>query len=512
MKRFFITTPIYYVNSRPHLGHAYTSIVGDIFCRFHRLFGEETFFLTGTDEHGQKVASKAREEGKTPQAFADEVSALFKALLPKIHVEAQRFIRTTDAEHKRVVQAALVEIHAKGLVYSDDYEGDYCVGCERYLDADDLTADGLCKDHQKPPQKMKEKNYFFKMSAFQQRLVDHIKKDPSWIHPEQYRKEIESFLKAPLHDLCISRPKSRLDWGIEIPFDRDYVTYVWFDALLNYVSALGGKGAPDYQRLWPVVHHLMAKDIIKTHCVYWPCMLMALDIPLPSQFVVHGYWVVGQSKMSKSLGNVVDPLAMGERCGFDPLRYVLASAMTFGSDADFTEEMFAERYNADLANNLGNLVSRTLTLVHKNRGGVAPSATSGPAEAALEKDLVNLLDMQWEAVRRFELHKAAGALKQMGDAVNKYVDTHEPWKLAKDPVRSDDLDRALLTMCRSLRFLAGAMHPVMPEISAKILGALGEREAPRSREFFNFGALEPGRTLGTLGPLFPRLEKATQKS
>lgn len=495
------------MNSKPHLGHAYTSIVGDIFCRFHRLFGEETFFLTGTDEHGQKVAAKAREEGKTPQAFADEVSALFRGLLPKIHVEAQRFIRTTDKDHVRVVQEALAEIHRKGLVYSDDYEGDYCVGCERYLDADDLTEDGLCKDHRKAPQKMREKNYFFRMSAFQQRLIDHIQAHPGWIHPEQYRREIESFLKAPLHDLCISRPKSRLDWGIEIPFDKDYVTYVWFDALLNYVSALGGKGAADYEKLWPSVHHLMAKDIIKTHCVYWPCMLMALEIPLPQQFVVHGYWVVGQSKMSKSMGNVVDPLAMGDRCGFDPLRYVLSSAMTFGSDADFTQEMFAERYNADLANNMGNLVSRTLTLVHKNRGGTVPSGVPAQAELDLERDLQLLLNQQWEAVRRFELHKAASGLKQMGDAVNKYVDTHEPWKLAKDPSRAADLDRVLLTMCRALRFLSGAMQPVMPEISAKILTALGESQPPVSREFFKFDVLEPGRTLGALGPLFPRLEK-----
>jgi len=503
-QEFYITTPIYYVNAKPHIGHAYTSIVADIFIRFHKLIGDDCYFLTGTDEHGQKIATSAREKGTSPQELCDEVSKLFQDLLPELHIENDQFIRTTDESHKKIVQQALQDVYDKGLIYKKDYSGKYCQGCERYLDEGDLDEEGCCKDHLNVPEEVSENNYFFKMSQFQDQLIQHIEDNPTFITPEQYRNETLGFLKEPLQDMCISRHKDRLTWGVEIPFDTDFVTYVWFDALLNYCSALGYKGNEKFEKYWPEVHHLLAKDIVKTHCVYWPTMLMALDIPMPKRFLVHGYWLMEDTKISKSLGNAVSPLELKDEVGADPLRYFLAAAMTFGRDANFTMDLFRERYNADLANNLGNLVSRSLTLTVKNFDSKIPVASVGEKENELFSQLQKLWQELVEHIKNFQLGKAANTIPAMCGFVNRYIDEHEPWKMAKEEDKKEDLARVLKAQCESVRFIAGAIQSFMPEISQKILDCFG-LQVPTGPEFFELGVLEEGSEIKKCPPLFPRI-------
>ncbi|MFP4039786.1 MAG: methionine--tRNA ligase, partial [Desulfosudaceae bacterium] len=307
--RFYLTTPIYYVNAQPHLGHAYTTIMADVACRFQAMLGREVFFLTGTDEHGDKIMKAALAENISPKEYADKISAQFQALWPQLNINYDYFVRTTDKAHKQVVRDILMTIYEAGDIYFSEYEGLYCYGCERFYGERELV-DGKCPDHETVPEAIRESNYFFRMSQYQQWLVDYINDNPDFIRPEQYRKEILAFLKEPLEDLCISRPKSRLDWGVTLPFDDRYVTYVWFDALTNYLSALGYPDGDNYRKFWPVAQHIVAKDIIKPHGIYWPIMLKAAGIPLYRHLNVHGFWRVDQSKMSKSLGNVVSPLAM----------------------------------------------------------------------------------------------------------------------------------------------------------------------------------------------------------
>lgn len=508
MDTYYFTTPLYYVNARPHIGHAYTTIVADVLTRFHRLFGADCFFLTGTDEHGENIAAKAAEAGLEPQDFVNGVSDEFKAAWKDLDIHYDRFIRTTDADHETFVQKMLQKIHDDGHIYRNDYTGRYCRGCERYLDDSDLDEEGRCRDHLKAPEEVSEANYFFRMSAFQDRLVRHIEENPEFIFPEAYRREVLGFLREPLHDLCISRPKARLTWGIDLPFDDDFVTYVWFDALLNYVSAHGGPGTGSHDRWWPDVHHLLAKDIVKTHCIYWPTMLMALGIDLPKKFVVHGYWNINSGKISKTVGNVVSPLDLTERFGRDAVRYYLMAAMSFGQDADFTEELFVERYNADLANTLGNLASRTLTLTVKNFDGTVPASEPGVRERELMSELEGLRDRMHEDLRAFRLHKVAQSPVAMGKVVNRYIDEHEPWKLAKDPDRREDLARVLGMQCRCLRVIAGVVEPVMPDLSRRLFEALGEPESTGGEIDWNLP--EAGRSISVVPPLFPRVGTKAQ--
>ncbi|MEC7219049.1 MAG: methionine--tRNA ligase, partial [SAR324 cluster bacterium] len=324
---FYCTTPIYYVNSNPHIGHAYTTIVSDAIIRFRRLFGEDTYFLTGTDEHGQKIAESAAKAKMEPQAFVDMMTQKFRELWPELHIEPDQFIRTTEERHKQIVQQILQQIYDNGEIFLKEYEGHYCVGCEEFLNESELV-EGKCPIHQTVPEFRQERNYFFRMSAYQDWLFQMLKDQPDWIYPGRYRNEVLRFLENPLQDLCISRPKSRLTWGIELPFDSDFVTYVWFDALLNYASALDCPDGELFQRYWPVCHHIIGKDILKTHAVYWPCMLKAAGMTPFARLVVHGHWVSSGSKMSKTLGNVVDPLAMKEKLGVDGLRYFLVRDMS----------------------------------------------------------------------------------------------------------------------------------------------------------------------------------------
>ncbi|MBI1963425.1 MAG: methionine--tRNA ligase, partial [Candidatus Rokubacteria bacterium] len=379
---FYLTTPIYYVNAAPHLGHAYTTIIADAMARYRRLAGDDVWFLTGTDEHGDKIAQAAARAGVSPQAYADEISSAFRAAWGGLGITHNDFIRTTEPRHQKVVQAILQALRDAGEIYLDKYGGNYCFGCERFY-TDKEIVDGKCPDHRTPLTYIEEENYFFKMSKYQGWLIEHIERHPDFIRPERYRTEILGFLRDPLQDLSISRPRTRLEWGIPLPFDDTYVTYVWFDALINYVSALGGPGDARFEKFWPHVQHLIGKDILKPHAVYWPCMLKAAGLPVYTHLNVHGYWNIGGGKMSKSVGNVVEALALKDRYGNDAFRYFVMREMAFGLDAAFSEEAFVGRLNADLAYDLGTLVARATTLLAgSGAGGDAGAPDAGDQEVA----------------------------------------------------------------------------------------------------------------------------------
>ena len=502
---FYCTTPIYYVNSNPHIGHAYTTIVSDAIIRFRRLFGDDTYFLTGTDEHGQKIAESAAKAGMAPQAFVDQMTQKFRDLWPELHIQPDQFIRTTEARHKRIVQQVLQQIYDNGEIFLKEYEGHYCVGCEEFLNESELV-DGQCPIHQKAPEFRQERNYFFRMSAYQDWLVQTLQDNPTWIYPGRYRNEVLRFLENPLQDLCISRPKSRLTWGIELPFDSDFVTYVWFDALLNYASALDCPDGELFQHYWPAVHHLVGKDILKTHAVYWPCMLKAAGMAPFHRLIVHGHWVSSGSKMSKTLGNVVDPLAMKEKLGVDGLRYFLVRDMSFGEDANFTEELAITRYNGDLANNFGNLLSRSVNLSRQNFAEQIPSC--GPlseAEVGLRSQFSQGIEQVREFIEQFYLHKALEHIAWMASQVNGYLQQQAPWQLAKQPYQRERLGTVLYTALDSTRILVGLLAPVMPEKMNLAATALGLSEPPPLEEL-NPGRLIAGTQLPKPEPLFPKLQ------
>lgn len=507
MKRAYFTTPIYYVNAEPHLGHAYTTIVADVLTRFYRLAGYETFFLTGTDEHGDKVAQAARAAGETPQAYADRISALFRNLWPKLNVSNDRFIRTTDEAHKRVVQLILQKVYDSGDIYFGEYGGYYCQGCERFLTEREII-DGKCPDHGKEPQFIQEKNYFFRMSKYQKWLIDYVQTHPDFIRPERYRNEVLAFLREPLEDLCISRPKSRLEWGIPLPFDDHYVTYVWFDALINYLTGLDYPGGERLQRFWPVCQHLIAKDILKPHGIYWPTILQAAGIPPYQHLNVHGYWVVSESKMSKTLGNIVRPLELMDKYGLDAFRYFLLREMAFGLDANFNETALVSRINADLANDLGNLVSRSLAMVERYCQGQIP----GPG-AFEEKDL---------EIKETALRVAGGVEKILGELgfhkvliscwefinlANKYIDSMAPWALAKDPQKTPRLHTVLYQLMETLRFVAVLITPFMPRTAEKIQSRLGiqDHAGQNLASLRQWGGVIPGEKIQKGEALFPRV-------
>ncbi|PWU23147.1 MAG: methionine--tRNA ligase [Candidatus Rokuibacteriota bacterium] len=502
-RAFYLTTPIYYVNARPHAGHAGTTIMADAMCRYHRLLGERVYFLTGTDEHGDNIARSAAKAGVTPQSHADEIAAAFRDTWRRLGITNDDFIRTTEPRHAQVVRAILKTLHDAGDIYFGEYGGNYCFGCERFY-TDKEVVDGKCPDHQTPLTFIKEKNYFFRMSKYQDWLVKYLEEHPGFIQPERYRNEVLGFLREPLQDLSISRPKSRLQWGIPLPFDDQYVTYVWFDALINYLSALGYPDGALYREFWPHSEHLIAKDILKPHAVYWPTMLKAAGIPLYRRLNVHGYWSYGGGKMSKSVGNVVEAFQLTDKYGHDAFRYFLLREMTFGLDANFTEEALVGRLNADLANDLGNLASRATTLIVNLAGGVVPAPGPPAGDAAVGEALVRARDDVKTAMESFAFQRALGAIWEFIGVVNRYVDAQAPWALAKDPAQRERLGTVLYTLAESLRALGILLDPFLPEAAAKIRRALSA-PAPAFSDL-DWGRLAHGTRVEKLSALFPRVD------
>jgi methionyl-tRNA synthetase len=507
---FFITTPIYYVNASPHLGHAYTTILADCMNRFHKLLDEKTFFLTGTDEHGDKIVQAAEENGQSPREYVDRISRQFRELWPHLGIEHDAFVRTTDRAHQECVQQILQLVYDNGDIYFGEYGGHYCFGCERFY-TDKELVEGLCPDHLKKPTYIREKNYFFRMSRYQDWLREKIEADPGFIQPRQYRNEVLAMLRDPLDDLCISRPKTRLTWGIALPFDPDYVTYVWFDALINYISALGWPDGENFRTFWPGAHHLVAKDILKPHAIFWPTMLKAAGLEPYQGLRVHGYWKVEEAKMSKSLGNVVDPLSMCQKHGLDGFRYFLMREMQFGHDGSFSEQALVNRFNADLANDLGNLFNRSLSMTHKYFQGQVPQPLEmGELEAQIRDLGLTSVQGYVEHGRKFQMALGLESLWEFVRGLNKYIDTAAPWVLNKEGQR-ERLQTVMATVLAGLRKVALAVWPVMPEASTTMLKQLGLSLEPEKedldQEARDWVFLEPGTSVAKTSNLFPRKDQ-----
>lgn len=510
MPKYYLTTPIYYVNSRPHIGHSYTQIACDAVARFMRQAGSEVFFMTGTDEHGEKIEKATIEAGfkeGEEKKFVDSIVPVFKELWKKLGIEYDGFVRTTDDYHIKCVQAFLDKLYKDGKIYKKAYKGWFCTPCETFW-SESQSPDGVCPDCKRTLEKLDETNYFLKISEYHKWLVDHINSNPGFIKPDFRRNEVLGFLNnETLLDLCISRPKSRMNWGVELPFDKDYVAYVWFDALINYISGIGyPQDAERFGKLWPADVHVIGKDIIRHHAVFWPIMLRAAGIAPPKTIFAHGWWVIKGEKMSKSRGNAVDPLDLIAKYGIDPYRYFLLREVQFGADGLFSEEALVSRYNSDLANDLGNLLNRTLTMGGKYFGGKVPAEASGDAEVVLK---AKALGGEMErAMPEFDFVTALSKIWEVIGAANKYIENSKPWTLSKEN-RTAELAGVIYNILEALRIVSVCVYPFMPSTARDIWSQLGIGDDTGSRSFseaVKWGLLKAGHQVNAPTPLFPRIE------
>ena len=507
--KFYITTPIYYVNDVPHIGHAYTTIAADVAARYKRLEGFEVFFLTGTDEHGQTVQQAANNLGVSPQEHVDKLHQRFKELWVRLNISNSDFIRTTEERHKKLVCDILQELHSRDEIYKDSYEGWYCTPCERFWTEKDLAEEN-CPECKRKVDKIKEHNYFFRMSKYQEWLIDRIKNDPNFILPASRKNEVLGFLDKPLEDLCISRPKSRLPWGIPLPFDEEYVTYVWFDALINYISVHGSLDDIKASGFWPADHNMVGKDILTTHAVYWSTMLKAIGLEPPKNIFAHGWWTVNGQKMSKSLQNVVEPNHLIDKFGVDVIRYFLLREVPFGLDGDFSHKALIGRLNSDLANNFGNLLNRTISMMKKYYDGVIPTpATVADEDSELVLKSKAVIDDVRKLYDELAYNKILQKIWELVDATNQYIDKAGPWNLVKTDEGKERLKTVMYNSAESLRVLGILLNPFMPvstEALMKQLGVETSIEEQGMKSLDQWGGLKSGSQTQKAKQLFPRIE------
>ena len=509
-KKFFVTTPIYYVNDVPHIGHAYTTIAADVVSRYKKLQGYDVFFLTGTDEHGQKVHQAAKELGVDAQEHVDKLNCRFKELWVRLNICNDDFIRTTEERHKKVVHEILNQLWERGEIYRKNYEGWYCIPDERFWTEKDLVK-GNCPECGRKVEKITESNYFFKMGQYQDWLIEHIKTNETFIQPASRKNEVLGFLSKPLEDLCISRPVDRMPWGIPLPFDYSYVTYVWFDALINYISTFGTLDKIRKCEFWPADHHLVGKDILTTHAVYWSTMLKSIGLPLPKNIYAHGWWTVNGQKMSKSLHNVVEPNLLIDQFGVDVIRYFLMREVSFGMDGDFSHKALIGRLNSDLANNLGNLLNRTTNMIGKYFEGTIPQpSTGGEEDEALKSKASQTLSAVQSLYDELAYHKILATIWELVDASNQYIVKTGPWNLAKTDEGKERLKTVMYHCAEALRTIAILVYPFMPESAESMMKQLGIETSALEQgmeSIAQWGGLKPGSQTQSAEQLFPRMEE-----